>query len=365
MKELLLKNSIGISSILCILVMMLSACTSAPSPEPALTINSPQSGGVIHQIGDVVVKVQVANFKLVDKIGQANASGEGHILYFMDVTPPMTVGQPALTDPGTYVPSTETSYSWQNIGGGKHTFAVELVNNDNTPLTPPVVATTEITIIPEIGQPAMVILSPRNGAVLPSGNITVSVEVVNFNIVDKLGQPNVSHEGHLIYFLDVTAPTIPGQPAIPSSGIWSPASSTTYTFASVAPGNHTISVELVNNDDTPLVPSIVASISITVTSGGGGGLVVNSDSIITGKIVAISSSANYAWQLTVQVLSSEDVDNLPNPTKDKVGQDIICYTNDNVSLLQAGETISAHVKYAGDVPEPGIILYISNISPVQ
>jgi hypothetical protein len=101
---------------------------------------------------------------------------------------------------------------------------------------------------------------------------------------------------------------------------------------------------------------------VTTTPGPGGGLVVNSDSIITGKTVAIrSESTGYPWQIDVQVLTSQDVGTLPNPTKDKIGQTVSFYTDENVSAFRVGQSINAHVKYAGDVPKPGIVLYIFDI----
>jgi hypothetical protein len=101
---------------------------------------------------------------------------------------------------------------------------------------------------------------------------------------------------------------------------------------------------------------------VTTTPGPGGGLVVNSDSIITGTIVAIhSESTGYPWRIDVRVLTSQDVGTLPNPTKDKIGQTVSFYTDENVNTFHAGQSIKAHVKYAGDVPKPGIILYIFDI----
>jgi glucose/arabinose dehydrogenase len=64
----------------------------------------------------------------------------------MDVVPPTTPGQPAITAPGTYVPTTATSYTWTNVSAGRHNFSVALVNNDHTPLVPPVVDMVHITI---------------------------------------------------------------------------------------------------------------------------------------------------------------------------------------------------------------------------
>ncbi len=90
-------------------------------------------------------------------------------------------------------------------------------------------------------------------------------------------------------------------------------------------------------------------------TGPGGTLVVNSQSIITAKIIEIeSNSTGYPWRVDIQVLSSQDVENLPNPVKDMVGLAVITYTDQNVNDLRVGQSISAHVKLAGDVPLPGI-----------
>lgn len=90
--------------------------------------------------GNVTVNLVVTNFNLVDKIGQANIPGEGHIAYYLDVTAPTTAGQPALTDTGTYAETNKTSYTWQNVAPGMHLLSVQLVNNDSTPLNPSTVS---------------------------------------------------------------------------------------------------------------------------------------------------------------------------------------------------------------------------------
>ena len=140
---------------------------------------------------------------------------------------------------------------------------VELVNNDHTPLVPPVVATANFIVTPEIGPPQIVIASPLDGATLAAGNITVTIQTSNFNIVDKQGLPAVAGEGHVHFYLDVVPPSTPGQPAIPTSGVWAHVSGTTYTFTNVAAGTHIIYVQLVNNDHTPLTPNVTSSVTIT------------------------------------------------------------------------------------------------------
>jgi len=97
-------------------------------------------------------------------------------------------------------------------------------------------------------------------------------------------------------------------------------------------------------------------------SPGGGGAVVQSDSIITGQIRAIRpQTTGYPWEVDVLIQSSESVDSLPNPTKDKVGQVITAKTDEALNSFKVGQTITARVKYVGDVPKPGISLYIYRI----
>jgi hypothetical protein len=96
------------------------------------------------------------------------------------------------------VPTTATSYTWENVGPGTHLFAVELVNNDHTPLTPPVERTITVTA----ATPKVRITSPRDVAIVGPGNFTVTIAVENFRLVDSLGQANVPGEGHVHYFLD-------------------------------------------------------------------------------------------------------------------------------------------------------------------
>ena len=56
-------------------------------------------------------------------------------------------------------------------------------------------------------------------------------------------------------------------------------------------------------------------------STGIGGTVVRSDCIINGEIKSISKQmAAYPWKLDVLINSSDNVDDLPNPTIDKVGE---------------------------------------------
>ena len=103
--------------------------------------------------------------------------------------------------------------------------------------------------------------------------------------------------------------------------------------------------------------------SVTPRPGGPGGeAIVNSDSIITAKITAIhKQTTGYPWEVDILVQSSADVGTLPNPTKDKVGQVITTKTDEDLSAFKVNQLIAAKVKYVGDVPLPGITMYLYNI----
>ena len=117
--------------------------------------------------------------------------------------------------------------------------------------------------------PAISIVIPANNSVVPSGDVTIAVQVSNFKIVDALGQPAVAGQGHIHYFMDVAAPTTPGTATVTAQGTYAATIATTYTWKNVAPGTHTFSVELANNDHTPLNPPVVAKITVTVIAAGG------------------------------------------------------------------------------------------------
>ncbi len=114
------------------------------------------------------------------------------------------------------------------------------------------------------GVVSITIVTPEDGASLPAGSVTVTVLVSGFNLVNKIGQPNVPGEGHIHYFKDVIPPTEPNRPAVAAVGKYYPSASNTYIWEEVEPGTHVFWAELVNNDLTPLYPPIVAGVTITV-----------------------------------------------------------------------------------------------------
>lgn len=108
------------------------------------------------------------------------------------------------------------------------------------------------------------ISEPKDETVLPEGQRNHLCPGENFNLSNKFGRTNVTGEGHLHYFMDIAAPTKPGKPAVTATGTWVTTAAKNHTWTNVTPGVHSFSVELVNNDFTPLNPPVVDMVTVTV-----------------------------------------------------------------------------------------------------
>jgi hypothetical protein len=134
-------------SFLILLFPLFIACHSEPvaPQEPRILIINPPAESTTTD-NSITIDTFVERFELVGKVGQSNSPGEGHIIFYMDVAPPIELGQSTLTADGTYAISTEKSYTWNSVQPGRHVFWVQLVNNDNTPLQPPEAVRVYVTV---------------------------------------------------------------------------------------------------------------------------------------------------------------------------------------------------------------------------
>ena len=147
-----------------VLVLLLAGCASDAGDEasppagtplsqeeaakPGIEITYPAEGGDALPAGEVIVAVTVRSFDVVDKLSKPAKEGQGHVHYYLDVDKlPTKPGKPAVTaDKQTYHAAATTSHRWKDIEPGTHTFAVQLVNNDHTPLEPPVTDEVDVRI---------------------------------------------------------------------------------------------------------------------------------------------------------------------------------------------------------------------------
>lgn len=235
------------------LLLTCVACGSAAA-TPTAKIMQPTNATA----GDVTISVKVTGAS-----GTASDAGQGHIIYYMDAAVPVYYEHSAVSKAGTYAISEETSYTWTGVTPGEHTFSIQLVNKNNTPLPAPVVDTVTIQVGAPDGTPMLNITNLTDGDSLPPGNILLIVEANNF-IISKKGMGVVNHagEGHLIYYIDEVPPTDQGVPATTDTSMVK--AETTYLWKNISEGKHTFSVQLVNNDDTPLDTPVVATVTLDV-----------------------------------------------------------------------------------------------------
>jgi hypothetical protein len=114
-------------------------------------------------------------------------------------------------------------------------------------------------------QPVATLLSPVNGDTIPGGDVQVRIYLQNFTMIPAgSGAPNAANEGHAIYYLDAVPLLVPGEPATTANGSFIESTDTAYVWSGVAPGQHTFSVQLVNNDSSPLFGPMTVRATVTV-----------------------------------------------------------------------------------------------------
>ena len=248
-KKMYLKRTLAVSVL--IFVLLLSACGGVPAGNPSVSINMKSDGLAA---GDVTVTVDVKDFD----------TSTGNIIYYMDTSVPTYYDHSATSKAGTYAVSGETSHTFSGVTPGEHTFSVQLVKANNTPLPVPVVDKLTVNVGAPQGKPAVKIMTPQDGSAPAPGNIVFALNVENFMISKQdMGVVNREGEGHLIYYIGEQPPTDPGVPALTETSVVS--TDLKFIWKGVKEGTHTLYVQLVNNDDTPLESPVTASVTIQVT----------------------------------------------------------------------------------------------------
>jgi len=252
-----------IAAIFCkIIFIALIFCSFVSSAKPVIKITSPANN---IPAGNIKVSAEVTGFNLVDKEGKHknNNMSEGYIIYYLDVPVPTYYEHPAITERGTYKIDPATSIIWENVTPGQHTFSVQLVNTNNSPLPTPVIDRVTIMVGAPEGEPSLQIKLPEDGAELPPGVVIIAVSVENFIISARdMGVLNREGEGHLIYYIDEDPPLTQNEPAVTETSIVSV--DLLHLWKPIPEGEHTFAVQLVNNDDTPMDPAVTAKIVLNI-----------------------------------------------------------------------------------------------------
>lgn len=181
---------------------------------------------------DVTISYDITFLTLdADAIGTENVPGMGHVRVYLD---------------GAYVASTaETSYTFTGLGGGEHTLEVRLAENDGTEIG--VSDTVTVTTL----VPTIAIASPADGATLDVSSTELTLSIGDFTLED--GSTNAIGRGHYHVWVD--------------GAYFEYGTTDTFLVSRLGEGTHTIRVDLVNNDHTPLSPSVADEITVTVSDG--------------------------------------------------------------------------------------------------
>jgi hypothetical protein len=239
--------------------------------KPSLVILSPKAGDTITST-DIPVTVQVSNFTVsAAAVGLPDKDGEGHVHVMLDG---MNMGvlfnfytSPTFTLPG------------QGIKPGQRTLTFDLATNTHedmedtvqsvtinyqppTPKAAPEAATAA-------GTPEVTVVWPPNGAAL-GPVFTLQVSKKNFTPSLELeGKPNLAGYGHYHVFVDMPAMDASGGQ---SGGMMSMAGMIAMPGGDSIPvdlrawpnGQHTITVEPVQDDHTPIQGAVSGMVTITL-----------------------------------------------------------------------------------------------------
>lgn len=286
MKKIITLHSIKRLLSLAAIIMLVGVAGCSLSATPTNTptpIHAPSIYYInisINDAGDSTSGISVKSFAGIQESADTYTV---HIIYYYDANPPFTTEHPAYSANGTYIIKypDEESALWKNVTPGSHVLYAQLVNSENdTSFAPPVTAWSIINVpavdskTPEIRTITVLLDLPSpeyvfSGTLLPLTSIVTQVTATTHNFKlsdDKIGKQNVAGEGHMIYYLDVDPPTAPGESALTADGTFKATTEGFYLWDHVPPGKHTFSVQLVNNDNTPLDPAVVAQVTITVPS---------------------------------------------------------------------------------------------------
>ena len=243
--------------LLALLGLASSACEVRDGERPSLTIVSPEDGAEHASSSiDVVVDIDrftldTATFPVEDETQSQPFHGHWH-LYMADL-----LNDSEFTFVGDQF--TESALLTDLASGTTWIVAAELVNQNHIRVHGTPIAFAEVDV--PLGSPALEIERPADGFSLNSSSAEVEVDVDGFTLdEDAIGAPNVAGSGH--YHVEVGA--IDG--ILEADSAAEITRITDLVTGSQSVGGLPITVELVNNDHTPLVPAVKDVTAISIPS---------------------------------------------------------------------------------------------------
>jgi hypothetical protein len=238
-------------------------------PKPSIAVVSPRAGDTIIST-DIPVTVQVSNFTVSSAdVGLPDKDGEGHIHVMLDG---MNMG--VLFN---FYTSTTFTLLGQGMKPGQHALTFDLASNTHEDMED---TATTVTInyqpatakgAPQAsaagGTPEVTVVWPPNGATV-GPLFTLQVSQNNFTPSLELeGKPNLAGYGHYHVFVDMPMMDMGGDMGMMSMAgmIGMPGSDSIPVDLRAWPnGQHTITVEPVQNDHTPIQGAKEAMITVTL-----------------------------------------------------------------------------------------------------
>jgi hypothetical protein len=239
--------------------------------KPSFTVLTPRAGDTVTST-DIPVSIQVSNFSLSGAdVGLPDKDGEGHIHVMLDGMN-MGVLFNFYTSPTFILPG-------QGMKPGQHTLTFDLASNTHVDMEDTV---TNVTInyqpatakaAPQTsgssGTPEVTVAWPPNGATV-GPLFTLQVTRNNFTPSLELeGKPNLAGYGHYHVFVDLPMMDMSGggdMGMMSMAGmIGMPGTDSIPVDLRAWPnGQHTITIEPVQNDHTPIQGAKEATITITL-----------------------------------------------------------------------------------------------------
>jgi len=215
-------------TILVVIISSLGILTWVPDAAsangPSVSILNPVEGQINYRTS-LDVTIGIENFILnATSMGGPNVPGEGHYHLYINGNMAGMYAAMNVTLPG--------------LPSGDHQLKVELVNNDHSPLDPPVMALRNFTISDL--RPSVTIDHPIDTGVIYSDSIDIELTLSDFHLNESaMGMTNKVGEGHLHIYINDNMVGMFGTES--------------FELSDLPSGDHVLKAVLSNNDHTSLV----------------------------------------------------------------------------------------------------------------
>ncbi len=240
------------------------ADTAAPSEQTQAKVSftAPTEDQTV--AGAVRARVNLSGFQVdPENVGKQPEQGKGHLHFSMDngkFDKPKYSGANGklavkLGVDGKYSPAVAPQITYRNLPPGEHTLRVQLANNDHSPTG----TETQTTFTIKQTQAKVSFTAPTEDQTV-AGAVRARVNLSGFQVdPENVGKQPEQGKGHLHFSMDngkFDKPKYSGANGklavkLGVDGKYSPAVAPQITYRNLPPGEHTLRVQLANNDHSP------------------------------------------------------------------------------------------------------------------